>query len=148
MKKDHQENREQYLDRAGCAVLRAAPASDEEINAALASPFLYSRIRARINDRKELPPISFYQSLMMFSLFRRAIPILALIAILAVCSYNFAGRKPPAQNSFADPSAYLPISDPNTPVTACSITSRTECLVSTNEVLALLVNSNERQPQK
>jgi hypothetical protein len=30
-------------------------------------------------------------------------------------------------------------------VSACSITSRTECSVSTDDALALLVNSNERQ---
>ncbi len=148
MKKNDQESREEYLDRAGRAVLRAAPASNEEINAALSSPFLYARIRARISENKRVQPISYYQSLMMFSLVRQAIPILAVIAILAVCSYNFAGRKPPVQNAFADESAYLPISDPNTPVTACSISSKKECVVSTNEVLALLVNSNERQPQK
>lgn len=145
MKKDRQEDRHEYLDRAGQAVLRAAPASEEEIHAALSSPFLYARIRARMRDDKKIPPVSFYQSLVMFSLLRRAIPIVALIAILAVCSYNFAAKKPPARIPFADEAAYLPISDPNTPVTACSITSRTECVVTTHDVLALLVNSNERQ---
>ena len=148
MKKDHQENREEYLDRAGRAVLRAAPASDEEINAALSSPFLYARIRARMNNDRKVPPIPFYQSLMMFSLLRQAIPILALVALLAVCSYNFAGKKTPTPIPFVDESAYLPISDANTPVTACSITSKKECVVSTGEALALLVNSNGRQPQK
>jgi hypothetical protein len=145
MKKDPQENRNEYLDRAGDAVLRAARASQEEIQAALSSPFLYARIRARMRDDKRIPPVSFYQSLMMFSLFRRAIPILALIAVLAVGSYNFAARKAPVQTSYAGEPAYLPVSDPNTPVTACSITSRTECVVTTQDVLALLVNSDERQ---
>jgi hypothetical protein len=144
MKKDPQENRNEYLDRAGDTVLRAARASEEEIQAALASPFLYAKIRARMRDDKRVPPISFYQSL-MFSLLRRAIPILALIAILAVGSYNFAGRKAPVQTNFAGEPAYLPVSEPNTPVTACSITSRTECVVTTQDVLALLVNSSERQ---
>lgn len=148
MKKEPQENREEYLDEAGRDVLRAAVASAEEINAALSSPFLYAQIRARISDHKKMSPMPFYQSLLMFSLVRRAIPMLALIALFAVCSYNFAGRKTPTPMPFAEESAYLPISDANTPVTACSITSKKECVVSTGEALALLVNSNGRQPQE
>ena len=77
MKQDHQEIRDEDLDSAGRAVLRAAPASDEEIQRVLSSPFLYPKIRARMRSEKT-PPVPFYHSLMMVSLLRRAIPILAL----------------------------------------------------------------------
>jgi hypothetical protein len=142
MKNRDQENHDESLDRAGEAILRAARASQEEVNSAAAAPFLYARIRARLAESKA--PAPFYQSLIMFSVVRRAIPVLALMAVLAIFSYNFAARKAPAAApSFQDPSAYVPIVDSNAPVSACSITSRTECSVSTSDVMALLVNSNE-----
>jgi hypothetical protein len=145
MNKELKENREEYLDRTGQALLRAACGSEEEVNGAAAAPFLYARIRARMAAAKAPAAGPFYQSLMMFSVARRAIPVLALMAILAIFSYNFAAKKAPVSPSFQDESAYLPINEPNAPVSACSITSRTECAVSTDDALALLVNSNERQ---
>jgi hypothetical protein len=145
MNKELKENREEYLDRTEQALFRAACGSEEVVNAAAAAPFLYARIRARMAAAKAPAAGPFYQSLMMFSVVRSAIPVLALMAILAIFSYNFAARKAPTPPTFQDESVYLPISDPNAPVSACSITSRTECSVSTNDALALLVNSNEVQ---
>jgi hypothetical protein len=151
MKQKHQENRDEYLDRTGQEILRAACASEEQVNSAVAAPFLYARIRARVADSKKNPPVPFYQSLMIFSVVRYALPVLALIAFLAVGSYKFIGKTAPLNNSVVnntqriDNTVPLTIHDPNAPVTACSITSRTECVVSTDDVVALLVNSTERQ---
>lgn len=149
MKQKHQENRDEYLDKAGQAILRAACASDEEVNAAIAAPFLYARIRARVAESKKNPPVPFYQSLMIFSVVRYALPVLAIIALLAVSSYKFtgklAGKSVPPGNNLVENTMPLTIHDPGAPVTACSITSRTECVVTTDDVVALLVNSNERQ---
>ena len=148
MNNDNQLTRDEFLDKAGRAILRAAAASEAEIEQTLASPFLYAKIRRRMQNQK--PATLFHPSLMLFSIMRQAIPILALIAIVAVCSYNFSGQKsaaqkPPAPIPFEEQQAYLHINNTKTPVTACSIASRTECVVSTDEVVALLVNSNERQ---
>jgi hypothetical protein len=151
MKQKHQENRDEYLDKAGQAILRAVCASDEETNSVAGAPFLYAGIRDRMAEHKRNPPVPFYQSLMMFSVVRYALPVLAIIAILAVGSYRFIGRTEPLKNYVVDNTRLientvpLTIQDPHAPVTACSITSRTECVVSTDDVVALLVNSNERQ---
>jgi hypothetical protein len=141
MKNRDQENHDASLDRAGEAILRAACARQEEVSSAAAAPFLYARIRARLAQSQA--PAPFYPSLIMFSVVRRAIPMLALMAVLAIFSYNFAARKEPEPPRFQDESAYVPIAEPNAPVSACSITSRSECSVSTGDVMALLVNSNE-----
>jgi hypothetical protein len=145
MKQKHQESRDEFLDKAGQAILRAACASDEEVNSAVAAPFLYARVRARMADCKKNPPVPFYQSLMIFSVVRYALPVLAIIALLAVSSYKFAGKPATPGNNRVDNTVPLTIHDPGAPVTACSITSRTECVVTTDDVVALLVNSNERQ---
>lgn len=143
MKNRNQQNRDEAIDRAGQAIVRAACASEEEVHSAAAAPFLYARIRARMAESRRQAPLPFYQSLMMFSVVRSAIPVLALMAILAIFSYNFAAKKTLPPPSFQDQTAYLPINDPKTPVSACSITSRTECSVTTNDALALLVNADE-----
>jgi hypothetical protein len=150
MNREPNKDRDEYLDRAGEALVRAACSSQEEVNSAAAAPFLYARIRARLAAGRAPAAGPFYQSLMMFSVARSAIPVLALMAILAIFSYNFAARKTSTPTittkAFQEEPAYLPpINESPTPVSACSITSRTECSVSTDDALALLVNSNERQ---
>ena len=64
-------------------LFRAFDASDAEINAAATSPFLYRRIRVRIEaeERRKLEERSRWFALLTTA--RHAIPALALIAILA-----------------------------------------------------------------
>ena len=71
---------DEQLDRFGKLVLRAAAADEQEIEAASTAPFLFTRIRARIAERRreESPG---WQSLPMIAW--RAIPAMALIAMLA-----------------------------------------------------------------
>jgi hypothetical protein len=143
MKNEDTKDRNHDLDNAGRALLLAARATDAEVEAAIASPFLYPRVRARMQEAQGAPP--FFLSLILVSVMRRAIMILAVIAVLAVCSYTFAGKSAPPPRAAVDQPVLIPISQPKAPVTACSITSRTECVVSTDDVVALLVNSTERQ---
>jgi hypothetical protein len=149
MKKENTEKRHQILDKTGREILLAAQATDAEVEAAVASPFLYAKIRARMQEEQQASTQPFYQSFMLFAVMRRAISILAVIAVLALCSYTFTGKPAPPQNPALTISIdrSLLISPPETkaPVTACSITSRSECVVSTDDVVALLVNSHERQ---
>ena len=145
MNKEHTQNRNHDLDQAGRKLLLAARASDAEVESIVASPFLYAKIRARMHAAQTVSGQPFYQSLMLVSVMRQAIAILALIAVLAVCSYTFTGKSAPPDKNAIDQPILIPISQPKAPVTACSITSRTECVVSTDDVVALLVNSHERQ---
>ena len=72
---------DEHLDRAGKAVLRAAAADEQEIARAAESPFLFTRIRARITEQLRENESGGWQSFLLIAW--RAIPAMALIAMLA-----------------------------------------------------------------
>ncbi|HXT64323.1 MAG TPA: hypothetical protein VN696_14895 [Pyrinomonadaceae bacterium] len=72
---------EQHLDRAGTVILRAAAADEKKIEAASESPFLFTRVRARIAEQLRENESGGWQSLPLIAW--RAIPAMALIAMLA-----------------------------------------------------------------
>lgn len=69
------------LDRLGKLVLRAAAADAQDVEAAASSPFLLTRIRARIAEAQRQKEARGWQSLPLIAW--RAIPAMALIAMLA-----------------------------------------------------------------
>ena len=70
------------LDRAGKLILMAAAASDSEIEAAASSPFLFTRLRAGIDEeRRRREESNGWLSLIQVAW--RAVPAMALVAILA-----------------------------------------------------------------
>jgi anti-sigma-K factor RskA len=73
---------ESQTDRAGRLVLLAAARNEDEAEAAASSPFLYSRLRARITaEERRKEEAGSWGSL--FAVARRAIPAMALVAVLA-----------------------------------------------------------------
>jgi len=70
------------LDRVGRLVLKAATASEADTEAAASSPFLFTRIRAAINqegrEREESRGFLF-----LIQIAWRAVPAMAMIAIMA-----------------------------------------------------------------
>ena len=80
MLKANNQNQEE-LDRAGKLILQAAVADDREIEAAAASPFLFARVRAGINSRLSPEESRGWLSLILVA--RRAVPVMAVIAVLA-----------------------------------------------------------------
>lgn len=73
---------DEKLHRVGEELLRAFDATEAEINAAAASPFLYRRVRARIaaEERRRSEERSRWFALLATA--RHAIPALAIIAIV------------------------------------------------------------------
>src|ERR1043166_3750407 len=70
------------LDRVGRVVLKSAAADAEAVEAAASSPFLFTRVRAAINeDRGHAEESGSWRSLILVA--RRAVPVMALVAILA-----------------------------------------------------------------
>lgn len=80
--KNRQNNESRQVgDHLGKLVLRAAAADEQEIEAASTSPFLMTRIRARISEAQRKDEAPGWQSLPLIAW--RAIPAMALIAALA-----------------------------------------------------------------
>ena len=74
--------RNEELDRIGKIVLRSATAPEEDAEAAASSPFLFTRVRAAIAAEQQLQEeAGGWLSMMLVA--RRAIPAMALVAILA-----------------------------------------------------------------
>ncbi|MFN2576488.1 MAG: hypothetical protein ABR607_02240 [Pyrinomonadaceae bacterium] len=70
------------LDRAAKLILTAAAAGESEIEAAASSPFLFTRVRAAIDEeRRRREESSGWLSLIQVAW--RAVPAMALLAILA-----------------------------------------------------------------
>ena len=70
------------LDRVGKLVLKAAVASDLEVEAAASAPFLFTRVRAAINEAgQEQEDSRGWLSLIQVAW--RAVPAMALVAVMA-----------------------------------------------------------------
>jgi len=78
------ENRQtnEQLDRAGRLILLSATGSEAETEAAATSPFVFTRTRAAIaeEERRRDEAVGW---LSMFLVARRAVPAMALVAVLA-----------------------------------------------------------------
>jgi hypothetical protein len=70
------------LDRLGKVILRSAVAEEKSMEAAASSPFLFTRIRAAIVDKKRKEEEAGGWLSMIF-VARRAVPAMALVATLA-----------------------------------------------------------------
>src|SRR5437764_4162635 len=74
--------RTEELDRAGKLILMTAVASESEVEAAASSPFLFTRVRAGIDEeRRRREESSGWLSLIQVAW--RAVPAMVLVAILA-----------------------------------------------------------------
>ncbi len=143
------DTQEKQLDSIGRDILRAAALSDEECDEAASSPFLLTRVRARIaaeRERREQPSDAWASILPVF---RRAIPVMILIAVSAVGASWYVRPVAPVGRS----NNYIePYPDPHNPrmaaVSACAISSRDECAISTEDVLATLVNEASQEKQQ
>jgi hypothetical protein len=85
---------DEKLDRFGDELLRAFEASEAEINNAAASPFLFRRVRARIEAEQRRQAEESNPWLTLFAQVRQAIPVFALLAVVALVSslYLYSGE--------------------------------------------------------
>lgn len=144
--KKKNQSHDELLDRIGKSVASASGLSESEADQVASSPFLYARLRARIEaerNKQAEPDIGWFAT---FKIARRAIPALALVAIAAVASLWFAATKytvsPPPGG------ASVEVSYPLTPVTACSLSATDECAISSEEVLATMFAEQEGKEEK
>ena len=131
---------DERLDRAGSELVRAAGLSEFESDAAASAPFLYARVRTRIESerqRSENLPAS-----AMLSIAWRAVPALAMVAIAAVSVFWVTT---PAATGGVQPA---PVQSDNIKLIAtggtCALSSAGECAISSEEVLATMFREEEK----
>jgi len=106
-KSDSPQNEE--LDRVAKLVLKAASASESDIEAASSSPFLFTRIRASINEGPE-PDSRGWLSLIQVAW--RAVPAMALVAIMAAGLTVWSTQTAPVPVAQADDEPLIGALDP------------------------------------
>lgn len=71
------------LDLLGQRIIRASTRNEAEAESAAASPFLYTRLRARIDaERRRREEGESWRAL--FAVMRRSVPAMALVAVFAI----------------------------------------------------------------
>ncbi|HXI62709.1 MAG TPA: hypothetical protein VNF70_08355 [Pyrinomonadaceae bacterium] len=125
------------LDRAGKLVLMAATASESEIEAAASSPFLFTRVRAGITEeRRRREESSGWLSLIQVAW--RAVPAMALVAILAAVLTVWSSQSGVVTAPQADDEPLIGALDPGVEQTV--LTSRNG--LSRDEVFNIVLDRN------
>jgi len=128
------------LDDAGRLVLLAAARNDAEVEAAVSSPFLYTRLRARISEEeRRRQDAGSWGSVL--SVARRAIPAMALVAILAAIMTIWPMQPPgaPAVGYGLEDEALTDTRDPGVEQTIL-----TRNALSRDEVFSIVLDRNAR----
>ena len=126
------------LDRLGKVILRSAVAEEKHREAAASSPFLFTRIRAAIVDKKRQEEEAGSWLSMIF-VARRAVPAMALVATLAALLTVWpAGPGLTGTSSQSDDEALFGMPDPGVEQTV--LTSRNG--LSRDEIFNIVVDRN------
>lgn len=127
------------LDCAGRMVLLATARDDEAAEATASSPFLLARVRRAIADAPRRDDAAGW--LTLFFVARRAIPAMALIAILTAIMtlWSISPSAPPAGFGLYDEA----LSDTRDPGVEQTVLTRNT--LSPDDVLSLVVDRSERE---
>ena len=124
------------LDRVGKLVLKAASASESDIEAAASSPFLFTRVRAAINEGRGQEDSRSWVSLIQVAW--RAVPAMALVAIMAAGLTVWSTNTALAPSAQADDEPLIGALDPGVEKTV--LASRNG--LSREEVFSIVVDRN------
>jgi hypothetical protein len=129
------------LDRLGRVVLRSAAQNDEASQAAADAPFLFTRVRARIEESRGNES-GIWSSLFLIA--RRAVPAMALIALLAATFMFWASRSTvtPGWNRLDDEA----LADTRNPGVEQTVLSRNN--LSREDVFSIVLEHTERRGDK
>ncbi len=127
------------LDRAGRVILFAASRNDDEAEAAASTPFLFARVRAAISKAERQDEAAGW--LPLFFVARRAVPAMALIAILTAILTVWSLRPiAPAPGYGLEDEALSDTRDPGVEQTIL-----TGKALSGDEVFSIVVGRGERE---
>lgn len=136
---------DERLDRTGKIVLRAAAADEQEVERAAESPFLFTRIRARIAEQLRDNESGGWQSLPLIAW--RAVPAMALAASIAGGLMLWAGQSANAPSVANTPIGFGmyedALTDTTNPGLEQTVLSRNN--LSREEVFTIVVERTERE---
>lgn len=134
---------EERLDRLGRTVVRAYASNDEEAEAAAAAPFSYARLRAHI--RAEAARREEGEGwLALLGVLWRAVPAMALVAVLAFALFLSAGAPvQPSQPTFSD-DALLGVNNAGVERVAFADARS----ISNDDVLATIISDEGREDSR
>lgn len=141
----NQRNREstQRLDRIGREIVRASASNEDEGEKVAATPFLYARVRSRINAERERREAG-ESWLAMLGVAWRAVPAMAVVAILAVALFLSAsfGARPSGVASVDD--ALLGTGDAGVE----SVVFADNRQLSSDDILATILNEDAQEASR
>jgi hypothetical protein len=140
------------LDLLAKELLQASALTNLEAETAL-SPFLYQRMREKIAQTElvgyqSVSPLSMGIGLLLAA--RRALPSMALVALIAICGFWMGADEANISKSLLDDSSNMGSPYLSASVAACSLSSAStaqECIVSDNDVLTIIF-SEDTEAQK
>lgn len=135
-------NSDEQLDRVGRELVRASASHETEAEASASSPFLYTRIRARIAAEQERRAEK-ESWLAMLGVVWRAVPAMALIAIFALVMFVSASfNKQPSVAS----NDYTILGASNTGVE--NVVFADSRNMSSDDVLATIMSEDEQEASR
>ena len=134
--------RDERLDRTGREIVRVSAANEAEGERAAASPYLYARLRSRINAEREQREEGERWGAMLRVVWR-AIPAMAMVAILAVALFLSA-------NFGAQPSGVVGVEEllDTQGAEVESVVFADNRSLSNDEVLATILNEDEQEASR
>src|SRR5262245_43585434 len=127
---------QQKLDRLGEKLLEALEVNDNDIKTAATSPFLYRRIRVRIESEERRITEDFGQWVALLNQARHAVPLMVMIAAIASGLVWYTPK--PINQSSTQNSAILGIGLLNGELTG----------LSNEDIMASLIGWDERKEQQ
>src|SRR4051812_12904732 len=132
--------RDEHLDRLGRELVRASTSDEVEVEAASSSPFLYARLRARINAELERR-VERESWLAVLGVVWRVVPAMALVAVFALVMFvsaNLNRQSPIALND----ETLLGRSEAEVETVVFADTSRN---MSSDDVLTTIMSEDEQE---
>ncbi|MDT7603372.1 MAG: hypothetical protein QOF61_1369 [Acidobacteriota bacterium] len=135
---------DERLDRMGRLVVRSAASSaEEEADAVAASPFLYTRIAARIEERRRKRQDEGWLTLLAVAW--RAVPVMAIVAAIASALLLWVGVS--GATSATNQLGFEALSDTRGTGVVSTVLSDNSQL-SHDDVLQIVVNRDETESHK
>lgn len=125
---------DEKLDSIGKDLLKAVALSEQEVDEMAKKPFLYARLRANIMQETIKRSEAGNNWFAILSLAKYAIPVMSVVALVAIGAFWLLHQH---IEQVSKSNTSLP-NIVSAPITACSISSKSECVVSSNDVLSIV----------